>query len=216
MAMMPAALTGDEAKTQMHGLHMAGLAYTSREHVVEPHKDALWTIQDLHYQYIYRLCVLVAEGTKHPFSAAQAILLTMRLYAWTCVPEFIPEQVRVKVNYGPLMKRVSERGLNRLHKGLRRWPDLIEWWTTESQTKLECLLWVLFVAWSLSRIECKNQIFEPMPPFHGVDFFETKLRQVVKALGLERKEAIEKTLKVFPWVDHFSAENCEELWMRIN
>lgn len=174
-------------------------------------------MQDVPYQGMYKLCELVAEGVRSSvFTTRHAMTLAMRLFAWTCVPEYIPEQVQVRVFYGPLIKRVSKVALEALYDGLTGpdKEDLLFWW--QSEGRLESLLWLLFVAWSLAGLECNNQRGEWMPSLHATPWFMAKLKETVAALNLETKKDFEDTLRVFPWVDHFCEKNFQRAWEQIS
>lgn len=77
---------GQEAEDLLLELHVQSEAYTSGNCVFSSTNDALEVMQGVPYKTMYSLSVLVAEQVKTPFSPAQAILLAMRIYAWSCVP----------------------------------------------------------------------------------------------------------------------------------
>lgn len=113
------------------------------------------------------------------------------------------------------MKRVSKRALQRLHQGLASHNSLTSWWRDECGAKLESLLWVLFVAWTIARVDCKNLALERMPPFHATDWFLARLRDVAAELGIRDGQELEVVLRMFPWADHFSADSCGWLGMQL-
>lgn len=83
--MTPAALP-EEATELLHRLHIASIIFAPDEFVLPVKQDVLLAVQDIAYQTVYRLCVLVADRVEHRFNAPFAVLLGMRLYVWTCVP----------------------------------------------------------------------------------------------------------------------------------
>lgn len=71
----------------VRGLWILSMAYTScDDQALASQQEALWGMQDVPYETIYRLCTLTAEETETTFDMEQAILLAMRLYAWSGVP----------------------------------------------------------------------------------------------------------------------------------
>lgn len=121
----------------------------------------------------------------------------------------------VRVCYIAFMKRVSEQALNRLHEGLYKAEGLVRWWRDENGSNLESLLWVLFVAWGIARMACTNQYNVWMPEHHAKGWFLNRLQEVRRELGLVSKEEFETIMKMFPWVDHFCAESCEDAWKQM-
>lgn len=75
-------LMPDETRQLFEGLHLESAAYTTEFF----RHDTQWPMQDVPYHVVYRLCVLLSEGTRHSLTAPQAVLLAMQAYAWTCVP----------------------------------------------------------------------------------------------------------------------------------
>ena len=114
------------------------------------------------------------------------------------------------------MKRVSKKALQKLYSGLEGVQNLCLWWKKgHEEGSLESLLWVLFVAWSVARMDSKTQYHVRMPPFFAAPFFLSRLKEVALELALDRQEKLEKALKVFPWVEHFCSEPCAALWTEI-
>lgn len=212
MSLMPFDMYREDTLDLLYRLHLGCITFTQGDGVAVLERKTFWAVQELAYKGMYPMCRLLARGEKRPFSTSHAIFLSMRMFAWTCVPKYTPGQVRIKVCHTPLMKRVSEKALDSLYKGMRVQKNLVCWWKREA--RLECLLWLLFVAWGLASTECFGHQGKFMPEFHATEWFLTNLSKVVLALDLQSKDKLEEELRRFPWVDHFNGANLDRFWQQ--
>lgn len=188
------------------GLHQIGLAL-GMPLVEEKH---LLAIENVYYGNVYQLCLMTAEIRTidlRSFSASDSLVLSAASFIWACTPSF----VSLKGVFPSVMDILQSQLLRQLYERLVHEVDLMGSW--QKQARLESLLWVLSVGTiAANTISSGDNPWMPQPVH---PWFVKKLREIAVELHVRSVDDLERALRLFPWADPFSSEDCRMMWARL-
>ncbi|KAJ9622807.1 hypothetical protein H2203_006459 [Taxawa tesnikishii (nom. ined.)] len=180
-------------------LHQMALVF-AKEYAGQADLEA---IQDVYYRSDYQIILKIGRiPPQGDFQATHALFFAAMIFCWSCHC------------YSATMSPSQVHLVHRMFLGLAAQESLIQFWRDEAKAGLESLLWVLFIGTMAA--QTANMEFEAWMPQLAPVWFLRQLREVVDQLDITDLVGFERTVRLFPWTDHFCKNYCKAIWEQLS